>query len=49
MKWLLTQGVDLERKDGLGGTPLDDAEREGHQQVAQYLRREQRIKVEKVF
>jgi len=49
VKWLLTQGVDLERKDGLGGTPLDDAEREGHQQVAQYLRREQKIKVEKVF
>ena len=38
MKWLLNQGVNPGRKDGFGGTPLDDAVREVHQEVAEYLR-----------
>ena len=38
VKWLLKQGVNPRRKDGFGGTPLDDAVREVHQEVAEYLR-----------
>ena len=37
MKWLLVQGVNPERRDAFGGTPLDDAAREGHREVAEYL------------
>lgn len=38
LRYFASQGVDLEKQDRWGGTPLDDAEHEGHREVANSLR-----------
>lgn len=38
LRYFASQGVDLEKQDRWGGTPLDDAEYEGHREVANSLR-----------
>ena len=36
--WIIEKGIQLEPRDRWNGTPLDDAGREGHTQIAQMLR-----------
>ena len=37
VKFLLTNGASASPKDRYNGSPLDDAKREGHQEVVTYL------------
>jgi len=36
-KWLVQMGTKLKSRDRFGGTPLDDAIREGHKEMVEYL------------